>query len=241
MPSTTLAAGDHAFANGHVYDRVADLDAARRSMTSRTAVATDHDAELLVAVWRQFDAAASVGEGVKLGLNARMINLGPPGQARLEDLCVVRGCLRVEPQGHLRIGSFVYVGDGVIVSAQQEVEIGEATLIAHGVMVFDNDSHPLNASAREVQFRHMLGVRDRSAPVEVASAPVRIGRRCWIGMNSLVMKGVTIGDNTVVASGSVVTADLPAGMVAAGNPARVVRPLSADELADISQPTVDPR
>ncbi len=52
---------------------------------------------------------------------------------------------------------------------------------------------------------------------------MRIGRRCWLGLNSIVMKGVTIGDGTIVASGGVVVDDLPAGVVAAGNPARVVK------------------
>lgn len=231
MPAWTLAAGDHAFASGHVYDRVCTPEEAREAMVHRTAVVTDTDAELLVQVWRQFDEGASIGPNVKLGLDARMINLGAPEQAVLEGDCVVRGCLRLEPQGRMRIGSFVYVGDGAIVSAQSEVTIGEATLLAHGVMVFDNNSHPINPHAREIQFRRMVGVKDRYTPIVVDAAPVRIGRRCWIGMNAMVMKGVSIGDDTIVAAGSVVTADLPSGVVAAGNPARVLRELTAEETA----------
>lgn len=231
MPAWTLAAGDHAFASGHVYDRVSTPDEAREAMAHRTAVVTEADAELLVAVWRQFSDGASIGPNVKLGLGARMINLGSAEQAVLEGDCVVRGCLRVEPQGRMRIGSFVYVGDGAIVSAQSEVTIGEATLLAHGVMVFDNNSHPINPHAREIQFRRMVGVKDRYTPIVVDAAPVRIGRRCWIGMNAMVMKGVSVGDDTIVAAGSVVTADLPSGVVAAGNPARVLRELTAEETA----------
>ena len=55
--------------------------------------------------------------------------------------------------------------------------------------------------------------------------PVRIGRNCWIGAGALIMPGVTVGDNTVVGAGSVVTKDLPANVVAAGNPCRVLRPV----------------
>jgi acetyltransferase-like isoleucine patch superfamily enzyme len=231
MPPWTLAAGDHAFANGHAYDRVSTPEEARASIAGRTAIVTDADIEVLAAVWRQFDEAASVGPNVKLGLGARMINLAGRERAVLEGDCVVRGCLRLEPRAHLRIGAFVYVGDGVIVSAQDRVEIGEATMLAHGVMVFDNDSHPINPHAREIQFRHMVGVRDRSTPIVVKAAPVIIGRRCWIGMNAMVMKGVTIGDDTIVAAGSVVTADLPSGVIAAGNPARVLRELTPEEIA----------
>jgi acetyltransferase-like isoleucine patch superfamily enzyme len=231
MPPWTLAAGDHAFANGHAYDRVSTLEEARGSIAGRTAVVTDADVQVLAAVWRQFDEAAVVGPNVKLGLGARMINLAGRDHAVLDGDCVVRGCLRLEPQARLHIGAFAYVGDGVIVSAQDRVEIGAATLLAHGVMVFDNDSHPINPHAREIQFRHMVGARDRSTPIVVDAAPVVIGRRCWIGMNAMVMKGVTIGDDTVVAAGSVVTTDLPARVIAAGNPARVLRPLTAEEIA----------
>ena len=99
-------------------------------------------------------------------------------------------------------------------------------------MVFDNNSHPINPYAREIQFRRMVGVKDRQASIVVDGAPVRIGRRCWLGMNSMVMKGVSIGDNTVVAAGSVVISDLPESVIAAGNPARVLRSLTPDELAD---------
>ena len=53
--------------------------------------------------------------------------------------------------------------------------------------------------------------------------PVRIGRNCWLGAGVIVLPGITIGDNTVVGAGSVVTRDLPSGVVAAGNPCRVLR------------------
>lgn len=133
------------------------------------------------------------------------------------------------PVGTLEIGRFCYVGDNVIVSAQDSVRIGDATLLAHGVQVFDNNSHPIAADRRELQFRRMMGVKDQTGPIQIDSAPVEIGRRCWIGMNSIVMKGVSIGDDTIVAAGSVVVTSLPAGVVAAGNPAKIIRELSDEE------------
>ena len=105
-------------------------------------------------------------------------------------------------------------------------------MLAHGAMIFDNNSHPTNPYAREIQFRRMVGIKDRFMPVGIDSAPVQIGRRCWIGMNALVLKGVRIGDNTVVASGSVVVGDLPPNVVAGGNPAKVLRALTPDELVE---------
>ena len=54
---------------------------------------------------------------------------------------------------------------------------------------------------------------------------VRIGRNCWIGAGAVILPGVTVGDDTVIGAGSVVTKDIPAGVVAVGNPCRVLRPI----------------
>jgi len=56
--------------------------------------------------------------------------------------------------------------------------------------------------------------------------PIRIGRNCWLGAGVIVVPGVTIGENTVIGAGSVVTKDIPANVVAVGNPCRVLRPIS---------------
>ena len=56
--------------------------------------------------------------------------------------------------------------------------------------------------------------------------PVHIGKCCWIGAGAIVMPGVTIGDNSVIGAGSVVTKDIPSDVVAVGNPCRVMRPIN---------------
>lgn len=56
-----------------------------------------------------------------------------------------------------------------------------------------------------------------------ANAPIAIGRNCWIGQNARIQKGVTIGDNSIIAANSVVTKDVPANAIAAGNPAKIVK------------------
>jgi maltose O-acetyltransferase len=73
-------------------------------------------------------------------------------------------------------------------------------------------THPLNAEERRKK--------------EYAK-PIRIGSDCWIGGGAIILPGVTIGDETVVGAGSVVTKDLPSGVLAAGNPCRVIRPVDA--------------
>lgn len=229
MPPWTLAPDDHAFANGFAFEDVATPEAALAALRAKVAVADERDAALLAGVWRQFRENAEIGPNVRLALNARLINLSEKSRARLPGDCVIRGVLKLEAGARLEIGRFCYIGDGVVISAKESVTIGESTLIAHGVQLFDNNTHPTSAAQRELQFRRMIGYKDRNGPMVIESAPIAIGRRCWVGMNSIVMKGVSIGDDTIVASGSVVVASLPEGVIAAGNPARVVRELTPEE------------
>lgn len=231
MKPHTLTATDHAFANGFAFEECQTPEAALAALRTKVAVADERDAALLMAVWRQFREGAEIGPNVRLSLGARLINLGQKSQARIHGDSVIRGTLRIEPHGQLDVERFCYIGDNVIVSAQAKVRIGEATLLAHGVQVFDNNSHPISAEAREIQFRRMVGVKDRSAAIEIDAAPIEIGARCWIGMNSLVMKGASIGNDTIVAAGSVVHATLPEGVIAGGNPAKIIRALTPEERA----------
>lgn len=112
-------------------------------------------------------------------------------------------------------GAQIIIGDNVGISggticARELVEIGRDTLIGANTYIFDNDFHPLDPIARAKD--------DYSA---VRSAPVRIGTNVFIGTRSIVLKGVTIGDNTVIGAGSVVTHSIPSNCVAGGNPCTV--------------------
>jgi maltose O-acetyltransferase len=106
----------------------------------------------------------------------------------------------------LRIGRNVFVGGGTVLDADfaHLIEIGDDTVISLGVMVLAHD-----ASTR----RHLGYSR---------VAPVRIGRRVFVGARAIVLPGVTIGDDAIVGAGSVVTRDVAPGTVVAGNPARVI-------------------
>lgn len=91
MPAWTLGASDHAFANGFAFARVGSVEAAWAEVETCVRCADRRQAEVLHAVWRQFDEGAEIGANVKLGLNARMINLGAKQNARLRGDCVIRG------------------------------------------------------------------------------------------------------------------------------------------------------
>jgi acetyltransferase-like isoleucine patch superfamily enzyme len=113
------------------------------------------------------------------------------------------------------IGDRVNIGYRNTLTAAKSIRIGDDTLLAPNVQIYDSPSHPLSVSAR---------LRREPAPLEEA-APVLIGRNCWIGTGATIMRGVTIGDGAVIGAMSLVTSDVPPGMLAAGNPARVIREL----------------
>jgi acetyltransferase-like isoleucine patch superfamily enzyme len=210
---------DHAFASGPVFKQPKGLlNALQETKGIR-------EARLLLAVWRQFVQGGKIGEGVKLSTNARLINLGNQGDVVIEENTVVRGILRNEPGGRIEIQRDAYVGDDVILSSASRILIGNETLLAHGVQIFDNDTHPLDPELRSRHFRIIRGLEAPQA-ITVGAARVTIGQRCWIGMNALIFKGATVGDETVVAGGSVVVDDLPPRVIAAGNPARPIKELT---------------
>ncbi|HET6575602.1 MAG TPA: DapH/DapD/GlmU-related protein [Fimbriiglobus sp.] len=122
----------------------------------------------------------------------------------------------------LLIGDGTFVGHGCGFHVARSVRVGRYCLLAGGVQVYDMDGHPLDADRRRAG--------DSTPPEGVR--PVVIGDDVWVGTGALILKGVTVGDRAVIAARAVVTRDVPADSVVAGNPARVVRHLTeADRLS----------
>ena len=114
--------------------------------------------------------------------------------------------------GTVRIGRGVLMSPGSRISASDEITIGDGVMMANGTYITDSEWHT---------------VYDRTQRAE-AVTPVHIGRNVWLGDHSTVLKGVTIGENSVVAARAVVTRDVPANVIVAGNPAKVVKELDPD-------------
>jgi acetyltransferase-like isoleucine patch superfamily enzyme len=119
---------------------------------------------------------------------------------------------RTPGSGELVIGDYALLTPGVRIMACDSIRIGNGCMFAHGAYVTDSDWH---------------GIYDRIAIPETPR-PVRIGDNVWVGDRATVLKGVTIGDNSIVAAGAVVTRDVAANTVVAGNPARPVKELDPD-------------
>ena len=104
----------------------------------------------------------------------------------------------------LSLGDGVSVGDRTQIHTGREVTVGDGTLISWDCVIMDRDYHAVGTEVEE-------------------PLPVRIGKHVLIGCRSIVLKGVTVGDGAVVAAGSVVTHDVPAGALVGGNPARIIK------------------
>ena len=109
---------------------------------------------------------------------------------------------------HVHFGKNVYANFGLTMVDDTHIYVGDYTLFAPNVVVA-TAGHPIDPELRARGLQY--------------NAAVHIGKNCWIGAGALIMPGVTIGDNTVIGAGSVVTKDIPAGVIAVGNPCRVMR------------------
>ena len=124
-----------------------------------------------------------------------------------------RSIICAKSTGKIVIGSQVGLS-GATIYARKSITIGDKCIIGGNVKIFDNDFHPSDPVQREDTPCEHYGV-----------APVKIGRNVFIGCNSIILKGTTIGDNAVIGAGSVVSGEVPCNCVFAGNQAKIVKEL----------------
>lgn len=131
--------------------------------------------------------------------------------------------LRVIGEGaKLTIGRNVGISGGDI-CARTQITIGEGTLIGANVVICDTDFHPLDS-------HHRAG---KPVPEPLPMDRVQIGKNVFIGTRAIILKGSTIGDNSVIGAGAVVKGNFPSGVTIAGNPARVIRSISFADAPDL--------
>ena len=130
------------------------------------------------------------------------------------------------------MGDFTLM-NGALIMAEELIEIGSYCLISWNVGIADSDFHPIEPrSATRTPSPSPPSYKDRPPRPPIRTAPVRIADHVWIGMNAVILKGVTIGENSVVAAGSVVAKSVPANTIVAGNPAVVVKTSRYADYAD---------
>ena len=128
--------------------------------------------------------------------------------AEMGEDCYFEPPLRANWGRHTHVGKQVYANFNLTLVDDTTIRIGDYVMLAPNVTIA-TAGHPIEPSLRK--------------KVGQFNMPVTIGNNVWIGANSVVLPGVTIGDNSVIGAGSVVTKDIPANVVAVGNPCRVMR------------------
>lgn len=112
---------------------------------------------------------------------------------------------------HCHFGKNVYVNYGLTVVDDTYIYVGDNTMIGPNVTLA-TAGHPVLPILRDQAYQYNL--------------PIHIGKSCWLGAGVIILPGITIGDNSVIGAGSVVTKDIPANVVAVGNPCRILRPIN---------------
>ena len=111
---------------------------------------------------------------------------------------------------HCHFGDYVYANFNVTCVDDTHIYVGENTMLGPNV-VLATAGHPILPELREKGYQYNM--------------PIHIGKNCWLGAGVIVLPGVTIGDHSVIGADSIVTRDIPANVVAVGNPCRVLRPI----------------
>ncbi len=112
--------------------------------------------------------------------------------------------ISVENNAEIIIGDDVFINTGVIIAAKKRISIGNETIIGDQAIIYDTDWHGIDEE-------------------EILSYPVEIGNHVWIGARAIILKGVKIGDNSIIGAGSVVTRNVDDNTIVAGNPAKYIR------------------
>lgn len=129
--------------------------------------------------------------------------------AQIGEDCYIEPPLHANFGGkHVHFGSHIYANFGLTLVDDTYIYVGDHTMFGPRVVVA-TAGHPILPELREKAYQF--------------NAPIHIGKNCWIGAGAILLPGVTIGDDTVIGAGSIVTKDIPAHVVAVGNPCRVLR------------------
>jgi acetyltransferase-like isoleucine patch superfamily enzyme len=170
-------------------------------------------------------------DGVRVAPTAkimcRKVTLGRANKLHIGDGSIIEGSLAFQREGaEIIIGKHSFIGSSLIACATR-IEVGDNVLISWGCCIVDNNSHAIDWEKRKDDVKDWyVGNKNWS---HVDTQPVKINDKCWLGFNVTVLKGVQIGEGAVVGAGSVVTKDVPAWTIVAGNPAKVIREIPVED------------
>jgi len=174
---------------------------------------------------------ATIGSDVWISDGAIIINKTQPKyKLRIGNKSRIMGSLLLfDFDGEIEIGTDCFVGPDTRIWSAKKIKIGDRVLIAHNVNIHDNISHPLDASERYRENSDFI-LTGTHSKTELKADEIIIGNDVWIGFNTIILRGVNIGNGAIVGAGSVVTQDIAPWTVNVGNPLRVIRKLEPVEV-----------
>jgi acetyltransferase-like isoleucine patch superfamily enzyme len=137
----------------------------------------------------------------------------------------------VGPRGKVTLGNYTLV-NGARIICESEVTIDDYALVSWNVLIMDCYRVPTDPDRRRELVRRVPTLQPRRFDDDGHARPIHVGRGAWLGFNSCLLPGVTVGEGAVVGAQSVVDADVEPYTIVAGNPARLIRRLTAEEMAD---------
>jgi len=183
----------------------------------------------IISIYYKYKISKSAG--VRLRDNSKIffsrINLKKNCFLHIDTGSIVEARLSYECDGaKITIGQNTFIGASHLVCSKA-ITIGNDVLIAWGSTIVDHNSHTIRFSHRKDDVGNWLhGEKDWS---NVQRGEVVIKDKAWIGFNSIILKGTTIGEGSIIGAGSVVTKDVPSWTIVAGNPAKIIREIPEDE------------
>lgn len=139
--------------------------------------------------------------------------------------CHISGSLIIYPTGgEIKIGNHCSLSENSRIVSGKKISIGNRVMIAHNVNILDNNSHPIDAKERHLDFieHYTIGMQEH----DLKSKEIIIHDDVWIGFNSTILKGVTIGRGAIIGAGSFVTKDVEEWTINVGNPCKCVKKLA---------------
>lgn len=145
------------------------------------------------------------------------------------DVSVGKGCnlnchfQLYSSEAKIKVGERVFIGLNSILFCREKIIIGDDVMISWGCTLIDTNAHSLNSNSRINDVLDWNLGPEHKDWTEVVTKPIEIKNKVWIGFNSIICKGVTIGEGAVVAAGSVVTKDVAPYTIVGGNPAKFLK------------------
>lgn len=152
-----------------------------------------------------------------------LLNLaGKGGEINVGENCHIYGSLTVL-SGIITVGDYCTIGDMTRIVSRKSITIGNRVMIAHNVNIFDNNSHPTDAVLRHQDF--LANYNGNTKEFDAKAAEIIIEDDVWIGFNSIILKGVKIGQGAIIGAGSIVAKDVEPWTINVGNPLRIAHKL----------------